>query len=81
MAAASARLCVETLFTIYAAPALPAAASAPLCVETRLKIGLILLRLCSRLRVALNDVFVQQVARYGDCALRYCFLCLLFNFI
>ena len=73
MAAASARLCVETLFTIYAAPALPAAASAPLCVETRLKIGLILLRLCSRLRVALNDVFVQQVARYGDCALRYCF--------
>jgi len=46
-----------------------------------LKIGLILLRLCSRLRVALNDVFVQQVARYGDCALRYYFLCLLFNFI
>ena len=30
---------------------------------------------------AMNGVFVQQVARYGDGALTYYFLCLLFNFI
>ena len=35
----------------------------------------------SCLCTAVSDVFVQQVARYGDGALRYYFLCRLFNFI
>ena len=51
-AAASARLCVETMANNNAAPVLAAAASARLCVETMIMTADVALKMRSRLRAA-----------------------------